>query len=341
MKRIILALFGALLACVALTSPARAETEDPNLNQTVGADETQGTGRVELKTGHVDIGPRMPGGTWSVQVRDDTATPPVWRSLDDVLIRVSDAALLEIPDDPNYKFLGVDKGKKVHVVPQTQNQKVIWLGWNTQDPAVTKAVQRGAKLRFNKMQGPGSFHVFLQSGSFDPPQQLWSSDKGAGQEIWVDVNTHTHANWVFSAPGVYLVDMSITAKGIDGDELSADATLRFAVGNAVSADEAFAASFPGATPTATGTPSAAQSGAPSSAPASAPTTASSPATANATESPAPAPAEDQGSFPIAVVIAGVAAVLLAAGAAFATVRSRRAKAEANRLLHEPKDGADA
>lgn len=258
LKRALAALTITLLALVA--SPvAHAETPPPPgtrdpLEQTVRADEGQGKGRVELTRGHADIGPRMTEAGWKLMARDDTANPPVWRDPAEVVFRVKDAALLEVPADKQYEFLGIPAGKRVYVVPQTQNQSVIWLGWNTQDPAVTKLIDRGATLIMHRITGPGSVHVFLQNG-FDAPQPLWASNGKPDQEIWVDVNTHTHANWVFSEPGIYLMDMSVKAKGVDGREYADRATLRFAVGEKVSVDEAFAAQFP-QTPTATLAPTA-------------------------------------------------------------------------------------
>src|SRR5690606_28434889 len=58
-------------------------------------------------------------------------------------------------------------------------------------------------------------------------------------------NTHTHANWVFTEPGAYLVQVEVAADLIDGRRVEDVATLRIAVGDATSTDEVRAATFDG------------------------------------------------------------------------------------------------
>lgn len=311
MKKLVAGLIasGVLALAPLAAPPALAETSpapDPRLSQTVRSDEGSASGRIELGKGHVDLGPRLTDAGWKLLARDDTATPPTWRTPGDVLIRVHDTAKLAIPDDPQYAFLGLKGGAEAYVVPQTENRQVIWLGWNTQDPKVTQTVDRGAKLVFHRVQGPGSFHVFLQNG-FDAPQPLWNGSGRDGQEIWVDVNTHTHANWVFGAPGTYLVDMSVRAEGRDGTTYDDRATLRFAVGDAVAADEAFAATFSEPAPSAA---------------ASAPT--DSPA-ASPTPTPSEQAPQQAGLAPWAWASLGAVVVAVGGAAGFGVARSRAAR----------------
>ncbi|MFY1674574.1 choice-of-anchor M domain-containing protein [Plantactinospora sp. WMMB334] len=230
-----------LVALVAVPAPALAEEPTPGLDQSIAADQPLASGRATLGTGHVDIGPRYVDDEWTLLIHDGTRAQPVWRSPDETVLRVSDAALQAVPDDPAYAFLGVDAGAEVHVVPQVQNQQVVWLGWNTQDPRVMRTIDRGVTLQLLGVRGPGTLTTFLQAGNFAAPQVLWRSAESAARPIWVEVNTHTHANWVFSAPGVYLVTIQVSADLISGEQVSASRTLRFAVGDATGVDVAFAA----------------------------------------------------------------------------------------------------
>ncbi|RLK23852.1 surface-anchored protein [Micromonospora sp. M71_S20] len=230
-----------LIVLATTQTPARAEQPTPGLGQSIAADQPLATGRAELATGHVDVGPRYVDNRWTLLIHDGTQARPVWRDPDEALLRVSDAALQTVPDDPAYAFLGIDAGKKVYVVPQVQNPDVVWLGWNTQDPRVMQTIDRGVTLTLLGVRGPGSLTTYLQSGNFAPPQPLWRSTEPKAQPFWAEVNTHTHANWVFSAPGVYLVAVGVSADLINGETVSATGTLRFAVGDATSADEAYAA----------------------------------------------------------------------------------------------------
>jgi surface-anchored protein len=242
----------ALLALghlVVLLVPAGAawadETADPNLDQAL--DELAIVhGQRVLEAGHIDLGPKYDDGAWRFLIHDDVAkadadATSVWRHPDETVFHVLDAARLTVPDDPAYEFIGAEPGSDVWVVPQTQNPEVVWLGWNTQDPEVMETIDRGVTLSLGGVQGPGVMTTYLQSGSFGEPQLLWDSRAEAGQPIWVDVNTHTHANWVFTEPGVYLVELTAEADLIDGTHVSDTQRVRFAVGSGTAPEDAFAA----------------------------------------------------------------------------------------------------
>lgn len=234
-----------IIALALGTAPARA-ADDPALDQTVAADEEASTESAVIGTGHVDIGPRMVDGQWSVALRDDSGAHPVWRDPDRTVLRVSDAALMAAPTGSDYAFMGAQAGEQYYVVPQTQNPDVVWLGWNTQDPGVVSAIDRGATMRIGSVAGPGRTWMFLQDGTFGKPRLLVDGQSGQAQDVWVDASTHVHANWVFTAPGVYTAALTFSARTTDGQQLSASTTLRFAVGSQTSADEAFAAAPAGA-----------------------------------------------------------------------------------------------
>lgn len=120
---------------------------------------------------------------------------------------------------------------------------MIWAGWNTQEPAVLDALNMGTTQRILGVDGPGEVTVYLQSGNFGEPQPLWSTLAPFPQESWIEVNTHTHANWVFSEPGVYLVLIEFEGQLIDGTTVTAQDTLRFAVGDATDPEAAFDLEF--------------------------------------------------------------------------------------------------
>jgi putative ABC transporter-associated repeat protein len=224
-----------------VAAQAPSTTEDPALEQQIGQDQQIATGPAVLSSGHVDIGPIVDGDEWRLMVHDDSVTPSVWRDPDDTVLQVGDAALVEVPDDETYAFLGAEPGKSVHVVSQTQQPDVVWVGWNTQHPRVMERIDRGVTLTMVGVEGPGQLTVYLQSGNFGAPEVLWSSAEDDDQSIWVDVNTHTHANWVFTEPGVYLVRVQAEAELRDGTTERAAADLRFAVGDGTDPDDALAA----------------------------------------------------------------------------------------------------
>lgn len=250
-RALLSALLAFALASVASPPPALAAGPPPEgaaLEQQIDRAQQVAGGRAVLAGGHVDVGPRFIDGRWTLMVHDDAAKSDggesVWRAADRTVLRVTDAARRQAPDDPAYDFLRARPGDDLFVIPQTQDPGVVWLGWNTQDPSVMERIDRGVTMTLLGVEGPGALVVYLQSGDFGAPQALWDSE-GSARPAWVDVNTHTHANWVFSKPGVHLVRVRIEADLIDGTTVSDTRELRFAVGSETPVAEAFAARWRG------------------------------------------------------------------------------------------------
>lgn len=236
----------AALAAVLLIpaiEPASATTARDPLQQALSADEPTLTDRKVFDDGHIDIGPRWQDGKWSIQVHSGVSPDAEWRHPDDAVLRVVDASQLEVPDDPAYDFLHTDAGTEVAVVPQTQQPGVVWVGWNTQDPAAMEQMRDGVTMALHGVQGPGDVIVYLQSGTLGAPQVLWDSTAQMPQDLFVDPNSHTHANWVFTEPGVYLVDLEIRTTLKDGSTVSDTQPVRFAVGDDTATDDAFSAQY--------------------------------------------------------------------------------------------------
>lgn len=241
----------ALLCAFAVIAGAPSSfadpSPDPDLAQSVSAHEEWRGDASEIAVGHVDLGPRLIDGQWRAGLRHDAESGAVWRDPNQTVLRVSDAAVMTAPDSADYPFLADVAGKPVYVVPQTQNPGVVWLGWNTQDPAVTATIDRGLTMRVGPVSGPGRAWLFLQSGTFGKPLLLADSGAAPG-DVWIDSGTHVHANWAFSAPGTYTATVTFLGTTTAGEAVAASTTLRFAVGDAASASEALAMAAPAAAP---------------------------------------------------------------------------------------------
>jgi len=321
------------------TTPATAESasaqpSDSNLSrgeraltQTLSAEQPVASGRIEISAGHVDMGPRFNNGKFELMLHDDHGETPVWRSLDEVIYRGSDKAILEVPNDPRYSFVGAPAGSKVYVIPQTETKGVIWPGWNTQDPQLVSKLNRGVNLTLEQVSGPGTFSLYLENGNFSAPQVLWSSTKSEPQKLWVEKNTHTHANWVFTAPGEYLLKVTASAELSDGSTVSDTRYLKFAVGDSASADTLYAMEAQ-----ARGSSGSASSGSASSASQAAGTQASG---AQASGSSSAAAASDQSGFRAEFTISWspiVAGIVVVVGVgAFIVSRRRRSSAQREAL----------
>ena len=310
-------LVSAFLVIVGAPSSFADPSPDPDLAQSVAAHEEWSNEASEISVGHVDLGPRLIDGQWRAGLRHDAETGAVWRDPNQTVLRVNDAAIMTAPDSADYPFLVDVAGKPVYVVPQTQNAGVVWLGWNTQDPAVTATIDRGLTMRVGPVSGPGRAWLFLQSGTFGKPLLLADSGAAPG-DVWIDSGTHVHANWAFSAPGTYTATVTFLGTTTAGEAVSASTTLRFAVGDAASASEALAMAAPAAADAASAGASASSSGA-----APAASGAADPASSSSASGAASGGLPD---WAFLAIIAVAAASLLVIGA-LVVARSRRSRAE--------------
>ena len=309
-------LVSAFLVIVGAPSSVADPSPDPDLAQSVAAHEEWRGEASEISVGHVDLGPRLIDGQWRAGLRHDAETGAVWRDPNQTVLRVNDAAIMTAPDNADYPFLADVAGKPVHVIPQTQNPSVVWLGWNTQDPAVTATIDRGLTMRVGPVSGPGRAWLFLQSGTFGKPLLLADSGAAPG-DVWIDSGTHVHANWAFSAPGTYTATVTFLGTTTAGEAVSASTTLRFAVGDAASASEALAMAAPAAADAASAGASASSSGSTPAASGAAPASSSSASGAASGGLP---------DWAFLAIIAVAAASLLVIGA-LVVARSRRSRAE--------------
>ena len=310
-------IMSAFLVIVGAPSSFADPSPDPDLAQSVAAHEEWSNEASEIAVGHVDLGPRLIDGQWRAGLRHDAESGAVWRDPNQTVLRVNDAAIMTAPDSADYPFLADVAGKPVYVVPQTQNPGVVWLGWNTQDPAVTATIDRGLTMRVGPVSGPGRAWLFLQSGTFGKPLLLADSGAAPG-DVWIDSGTHVHANWAFSAPGTYTATVTFLGTTTAGEAVSASTTLRFAVGDAASASEALAMAAPAAAPADGASASSSSSG---DAPAG-----SGDADPAGSSSAAGAASGGLPDWAFLAIIAVAAASLLVIGA-LVVARSRRSRAE--------------
>ncbi len=318
-------LVSAFLIIAGAPSSFADPSPDPDLAQSVAAHEEWSNEATEISVGHVDLGPRLIDGQWRAGLRHDAESGAVWRDPNQTVLRVSDAAVMTAPDSADYPFLADVAGKPVYVVPQTQNPNVVWLGWNTQDPAVTATIDRGLTMRVGPVSGPGRAWLFLQSGTFGKPLLLADSSAAPG-DVWIDSGTHVHANWAFSAPGTYTATVTFLGTTTSGEAVAASTTLRFAVGDAASASEALAMAAP-ATSSAAATSGSAAQGAGSSG--SAPSGGASQGTGSEVSNPGASASSSEGGLPdwAFIVIIAVAILSVLIIGALVVARSRRSRAE--------------
>lgn len=183
-------------------------------------------GRPVLTDGHIDLKGRYDGERLRAVLRDETGqidAAATDRSLEDVVLALGDNSRQHRSGhllDPAYDFLG-EPGSRFYGLPQTQQAGLIWPGWNTQELDYSQ-FDGPVSLHLNPLSIPdGARYAIYQDSAFGSPNLL--VDSGSGDySLEVGFPTHAHANWVFSTPGVYELEVYYSATTQDGQQTTSD-----------------------------------------------------------------------------------------------------------------------
>ena len=179
-----------------------------------------------VDSGHVDVfNVTAEDGALQLDLTEDVTGSHVHHAPEGVELHVKSAALQPIPD-------GVPGAPKAYWLPMTQDQNLLWPGWDTlgiQGSGFADQVD----LVFEEVSGPGTVHLF-GSGSFGgitPLLEGETLDLASGAVRRQAYPAHTHAHWVFTAPGVY--QLKVKAVGVTSGKTveSAAHTYTFTVGD--------------------------------------------------------------------------------------------------------------
>lgn len=159
-----------------------------------------------LDHGHIDIAAYSPSAnSMQMVIQEDVTGSHVRRTPSSVMLWLKPGA----------------KTSRGWSVPQTQIQNLIWLGWNNQ---FLSSREIPVTWTLDKLEGPGSMRIWLDGNLGAPSKTVLDSN---GTHIFqMPKNTHTHANWDFSAEGYYKITMTYaTSLGSDTE------TIYMTVGN--------------------------------------------------------------------------------------------------------------
>ena len=224
------------------TDPAPAESpETPAETEKPAPPSTPGTGRctdkVVLDHGHVDIAATRDGDSFTARLKDETAIvdkQAVERPLDDVVLAVHDNARRPRPQalaGKEFDYLGSDK---FYLLPQTQQQGIIWPGYNTQSLKYSDFKDGRVDLTIEPTSMPdgGNVGMFLTEGVGNSFTPLLNTAEG-DTTVETTFASHTHANWAFTKPGIYELTVTYSATTRDGKDITSQPqTLTVAVGDA-------------------------------------------------------------------------------------------------------------
>ena len=208
----------ALCALVLLVAPSGAAAQGlPNHERHVMS---VGHADVLHITSHVDH--------FHVDVKDDSGDEPVFRKHGDVLLHAGPESEVAVPDHPDYAFLG-KPGDPVWVLPEIQDENLLWPGLSAEEVAAGVFVDDSVRLQAVGFRGPDGLSLF-SVGPNGEPIVLADSEDSLPDQLDLSAGSHQHANWAFEKAGTYRVTVVASATRLDGTRVVSDpAVLTFSV----------------------------------------------------------------------------------------------------------------
>lgn len=147
--------------------------------------------------------------------------------------RVPDITKTTVPTGSDYGFLGAPAGSDAWILSQNPVAGVPYLGFGTEelDPDDWSST---ITYRLVGADGPGEVSMWM-SNPFGSPAVYWATSDGVSDsDVYSQAALgHSHANWGFTAEGVYRVQMQVSGVLADGKTTVSSnvETFTFLVGN--------------------------------------------------------------------------------------------------------------
>lgn len=177
---------------------------------------------VVLSAGHVDVvDVEYEDGALEIGVHDESVEPDVERAPSDVVFLVKKQAKTTVPADPAFGFLGT-AGAKVWILPEIQNEELLWPGLSTEELESGVFVNDSVTLTAQQVTGPGQVAVYTEN-AVGTPTVLVTSGDGLPDAVPLTAGGHLHANWAFQKAGAYCIEVKATATlAATGETVSSD-----------------------------------------------------------------------------------------------------------------------
>lgn len=161
---------------------------------------------VTLDKGHIDAFHVTSSGSGNLKLdlTEDTTGSHVARDPNNVTLKVGAEAYEPRTEDVS------EVGVPTYYLPQTQQENLIWPGWDTQGVAPH---YQGVNINFNRVCGPGRVFMWSQVNGRMAPLLTDGIEVKSGSSINQSYPSHVHANWAFERPGRYSMQVQATADG--------------------------------------------------------------------------------------------------------------------------------
>lgn len=180
---------------------------------------------LRLETGHIDAFNLALNDDNSVRLtlKEDVTGSHVLHTPESVELFVKrDAHLEGLP--PAYLPPGAPTA--LWYLPITQDQNLIWPGWDSQGVAGYYGSDADVDIVVSDVDGPGQVFLWSQ-GTFGDVQPLLTSGYTFPGTIHQSFLAHVHANWGFTAAGTYRLTAHATVTSQDGTRTSTSNTATY------------------------------------------------------------------------------------------------------------------
>lgn len=180
------------------TNPGTPITQPPAPAPAPVAPTQQCTPAVILDNGHIDAFTVSAGaGRAVLQIKEDVTGHNVLREVETVLLKVKASAYRgDIP-------AGTPGAPAGFVLPLTQNPQLIWPGWDTNRTAASG--YSDVSITISGVEGPGRVTLSSQGSFGNITPLLTNGGYQLPGTLRERTPAHTHAQWVFSDPGIYKI----------------------------------------------------------------------------------------------------------------------------------------
>lgn len=184
---------------------------------------------IRFDTGHIDAFniTLNDDDTPRLVLKEDVTGSHVMRTPESVELFVKEDAQTTVPEG----FLpGLPS--EVYHLPLTQDSNLIWPGWDTNALAPVYGADASTDFVVDVVDAPGDVYLWTQDVFGGPASLMADGSFTLPGSIQQPYTAHTHANWAFTEPGTYTLDVHGEVTSADGDtEVSTNtATYTFLVG---------------------------------------------------------------------------------------------------------------
>lgn len=190
-----------------------------------------------VANGHHDIAARTDdAGEINVFWKDTSSGKTVERKSYAVVVPVPDYASHSLDVQGNSAALSAlaPQGTRVWTLPEQQDRNLPWIGINTEEMPYNKITDKGVRLSFEGVRGPGRM-VHWDADILNGARVLLNSSASEDAVVMADP-THKHLATSFTAPGLYAADYNVRAfyrsEAAWGPTNYSFMTVYYAVGNA-------------------------------------------------------------------------------------------------------------